>query len=146
MAIDTNVLACAEGVNGASRRNAALDLIERLPPETTFVPVQVMGELFHVLVHKVKWQPEKARKSILDWRDAFGLIETSAAVLFAAAELSSHHDVGIWDAVILSAASAADCRVLLSEDMQAGFTWSGVTIVNPFAETKHPLLLDLLGA
>jgi predicted nucleic acid-binding protein len=146
VAIDTNVLAYAEGVNGASRRNAALDLIERLPPETTFVPVQVMGELFHVLVRKVKWQPEKARKSILDWRDAFGLIETSAAVLFAAAELSSHHDVGICDAVILSAASAADCRVLLSEDMQAGFTWSGVTIVNPFAETKHPLLLDLLGA
>jgi hypothetical protein len=28
----------------------------------------------------------------------------------------------------------------LSEDLQEGFTWAGVTVVNPFASTQHALL------
>ena len=35
--------------------------------------------------------------------------------------------------------------MLLSEDMQEGFTWGGVTVVNPFADEKHDLLVNLLG-
>jgi predicted nucleic acid-binding protein len=38
----------------------------------------------------------------------------------------------------------ADCRLLLSEDMQDGFIWHGVTIANPFAHPRHPLLEGLL--
>jgi len=44
----------------------------------------------------------------------------------------------------LSAASAAGCRLLLSEDMQEGFTWGGVTVVNPFTDEPHPLLAAAL--
>ena len=29
---------------------------------------------------------------------------------------------------------------LLSEDFQHGFTWSGVTVLNPFVSPQHPLL------
>jgi len=145
VALDTNVLVYAEGVNGAPRRKAALAIIERLPPENTFVPVQVLGELFHVLVRKARWAPKEARHSILDWHDTLIPIETSPSVLLRAADLSSEHSVGIWDAVVLSAAAAAGCRFLLSEDLQAGFTWNGLTIVNPFVEPKHELLAELLG-
>jgi predicted nucleic acid-binding protein len=42
--------------------------------------------------------------------------------------------------VILSAASQAGCRLLLSEDLQDGFTWGGVTVINPFASPRHLLL------
>ena len=35
--------------------------------------------------------------------------------------------------------------MLLSEDMHEGFTWGGVTIVNPFASPPHKLLDDLRG-
>jgi predicted nucleic acid-binding protein len=43
-------------------------------------------------------------------------------------------------------ATAADtgCRLLLSEDMQNGFTWNGVTVANPFATIRHPLLDAIL--
>jgi predicted nucleic acid-binding protein len=34
---------------------------------------------------------------------------------------------------MLAAAAQADCRLLLSEDMQDGFTWRSVTVRNPFA-------------
>ena len=47
---------------------------------------------------------------------------------------------------MISVAAESACRLLLSEDMQEGFTWRGVTIVNPFAENTHPLLAALLDA
>ena len=40
------------------------------------------------------------------------------------------------DAVILSAAAESGCRLLLSQDLQEGFTWNGVTVTNPFAPRK----------
>ena len=52
IALDTNVLAYAEGINGAERRDVALNLIRRLPQEAAVIPVQVLGEFFNVLVRK----------------------------------------------------------------------------------------------
>jgi len=145
IALDTNILAYAEGVNGAQKKFAALDLTRRLPQESTLLPVQTLGELFVVLVRKAHRPREAARLAVLGWGDAFPLIETSASVLMAAMDLAADHQLGWWDAVILSAAADAGCRLLLSEDLQDGFTWSGVTVTNPFAPSPHPLLGALLG-
>jgi predicted nucleic acid-binding protein len=144
VALDTNVLAYAEGVNGASMKKVALDLVRKLPASGTLLPVQVLGELFNLLVRKAGRPASKARGAILGWRDAFPLIETSEAVILSAVELATDHRLGIWDAVILSAAGEAGCRLLLSEDLQEGFTWNGVTVTNPFAPSKHELLAALL--
>jgi predicted nucleic acid-binding protein len=144
IALDTNVLAYAEGVNGADRRAQALGLIERLPGDSVLLPVQTLGELFQLLVRKLKRAPRQARAAILAWRDAYGLIETSEGVLVAAVELAATHRFSFWDAVVLASASEGGCRLLLSEDLQEGFTWNGVTVANPFAASPNPLLLSLL--
>jgi predicted nucleic acid-binding protein len=144
VALDTNILAYAEGVNGADQRAAALDVIQRLPQGTTVIPVQALGELFNVLVRKAGRSRAKAREALLSWRDTFPVIETSPAIMMAAADLATDHRLGIWDAVILSAASEASCRLLLSEDLHEAFTWGGVTVVNPFAPKRHALLDALL--
>lgn len=144
VALDTNVLAYAEGVNAGARRDAALDLLEALPQEAVILPAQVLGELFNVLTRKAGRERSSASESLLRWADAFTVAETSAAVMLAAATLAADHQLGIWDAAILATASGAGCRLLLSEDLQDGFTWAGVTVANPFAVTRHPLLHDLL--
>ena len=144
-ALDTNVLAYAEGVHNAERRDDAMALIRRLPPGSAVVPAQVLGELFHVLVRKGGRLRAEARNALLNWRDAFPVVETSSVVLLAAADLATDHQLGIWDAVILSAASQSGCRLLLSEDLHDGFTWAGVTVVNPFAPPRHVLLQAMLG-
>jgi predicted nucleic acid-binding protein len=144
IALDTNVLAYAEGINGAERRSAALALIRRLPQEAAIVPVQVLGELFNVLVRKGGKSRSDAREAILSWRDTYPSVETSPEAMLAAIDLATDHQLGIWDAVILSAASQAGCRLLLSEDLQEGFTWAGVTVVNPFSSPLHALLNPLL--
>ena len=144
LAVDTNILAYAEGVNGPVRKKAGLEVTGRLPAESTFVPVQVLGELYRVLVGKAAWPAKRARAAILSWQDTFPLIETSPAILIGALDLAADHGLSIWDAIILAAAAAAGCRLLLSEDMQEGFTWGGVTVVNPFAAKKHELLAGVL--
>lgn len=144
VALDTNVLAYAEGVNGIEKRDIVLELLRNLPQGTTVVPVQVIGELFNVLTRKAGKSRADAREAILGWRDAFPLVETTPEVMLAAADLATDHHFGIWDAVILTVASQAGCRLLLSEDLQDGFTWGGTTIVNPFASPRHALLASLL--
>ncbi len=144
VALDTNVLAYAEGVNGAERKADALDLIQRLPADATLLPVQTLGELFQLLVRKVHRTPAQARAAILGWRDSFPLIETSEAVILGAAELAATHRFSFWDGVVLASAAEGGCRLLVSEDLQEGFTWNGVTVTNPFGASPHPLLADLL--
>ena len=149
VAIDTTVLAYAEGVNDAEKKAAAIALLEALPPEQTLIPVQALGELYVVLVRKARRRPSAARAATLSWGDAFPLIETSSDVLASAVDLTIDHQLSLWDAVMLAAAAfaaAADarCRLLLSEDLQDGFTWRGVSVTNPFAGVRHPLLAALI--
>lgn len=140
VALDTNVLVYAEGLNGAEKKQTALDVLGRLVPDSTFIPVQVLAELLAVLVRKAGVSRSRGVAAVLGWGDAFPLIETSSGVLLSAMNLVTTHHLSVWDAVILAASADAGCRVLLSEDLQEGFTWSGVTVVNPFARQRHPLL------
>jgi predicted nucleic acid-binding protein len=146
VALDTNILVYAEGLNGEPMKQRALAIVERLAPQSTLLPVQVLGELFNVLVKKAGRSRAEARDAVLRWGDTFPLIETSSSVQLAAMDLSADHQLALWDAVILSAAADASCRLLLSEDLQDGFTWSGVTVTNPFSTKRHALLDAMLSS
>ena len=144
VALDTNVLVYAAGVNGLQRKMAALGLLRKLSVENTVLPAQTLGELYNVLVRKAAQSRAEARLTVLGWMDAFPVVETSPAVTAAAIGLATDHQLGIWDAVILAASAQAGCRLLLSEDLQDGFTWSGLTVTNPFSSSPHALLAALL--
>lgn len=145
VALDTNVLAYAEGVEGAERRPKAMALVARTPQGAGVIPAQVLGELFNVLVRKAGRSRETAKDASLSWRDAFSTAPTEPVTMLLAADLATDHQLGIWDSVILVTASQAGCRLLLSEDMQDGFTWGGVTVVDPFSATTSAMLESLLG-
>jgi predicted nucleic acid-binding protein len=132
VALDTNVLVYAEGVNGSSRQQAALAVLRALAAEEVVVPTQALGELFVVLTRKAQRPAAEARAAVLGWSDSYALAATTPDVMFEAMEIVTTHRLALWDAVMLAAAAQAGCRQLLSEDMQDGFTWRGVTIRNPF--------------
>jgi predicted nucleic acid-binding protein len=142
--LDTNVLAYAEGVNDEERRARALDLIAALPVGSALVPIQVLGELFRLLTAKAGRSPATARAAILSWQDALPVRDSTRNALLSAMDIVVEHRLSLWDALILSVAADAGCRLLLTEDLQENFTWRGVTVVNPFAPATHPLLARLL--
>ena len=144
VAVDTNVLVYAEEHSAGKKSADARALLDSLPPETTLIPVYVLGELYRVLVRKAGRSAAKARAAVLSWGDSFPIIELSSSVMISAIELSHEHRFDIWDAVVLASAADAGCRLLLSEDFQDGFTWNGVTVTNPFSPKRHLLLDSLL--
>lgn len=143
IALDTNILTYAEGVGDKPRCKAARELIDALPENAVVLPVQVLGELHRVLTGKLKRAPNTVRQDVLRWSDAFPVADSTWSAIAAAFDLVADHGLQIWDALILAVAAEQRCRILLSEDLQHGFTWRGVSVVNPFASPRHALLASV---
>jgi predicted nucleic acid-binding protein len=144
VALDTNILAYAQGVNGDAMKETSLNLIGALPAGSVVLSAQVIAELFQVLIRKGLLTPAQARTALLDWCNIFPVAEISLPVLLSAAELAVSHRLSFWDGMVLASAAEVGCRLLLSQDLHPGFTWHSVTVANPFATPKHPLLENLL--
>ncbi len=99
-----------------------------------------MGELFRVLTGKARRTGTQARTAVLAWADSFDVADSTWVSFQAALDLAADHGLPMWDALILSVAAENRCRILLSEDFQEGFTWRGVTVVNPYAAAPAALL------
>lgn len=144
VALDTNILAYAEGFGDEARCSTAFRLIEQLPGNRVLLPAQTLGELSRVLTGKAKRSSESTREAILGWADSFEVADSTWPAFQAAFDLMVDHKLPVWDALILAVAAENRCRLLLSEDFQNGFTWRGVTVVNPFVSQCSTLLKDLL--
>ncbi len=144
LALDTNVLVYAEGQGDPERCTRARELLADLPGSAVVLPVQVLGELHHVLTAKFKRPAASVAQALMSWADAFAVADTTWPALQSALDLASAHGLPTWDALVLAVAAEHRCRVLLSEDFQAGFAWRGVTVVNPFVHPLPALLQDLL--
>lgn len=118
---------------------AAIGLIACLGEDEVVIPVQALGELAHVL-RRDRRDAAAIARSIATWTGVFATPPTDIGTFTLALDLAARHRMQIWDCVILAAAAEAGATLLLSEDMQDGFTWRGVTVANPFAATPHPLL------
>jgi len=121
--LTTNILAYAEGVGDAERCASAIKLVEDLPAEAVLLPAQ---------------------KAIMSWADSFEVADSSWSSFQSTIDLAIDHGLQIWDALIMAVAAENHCRLLLSEDLQNGFTWRGLTVVNPFAP-ESSRWLDLTG-
>jgi predicted nucleic acid-binding protein len=139
-ALDTNVLAYAEGLGDEARCQRARWVLAALPVEGVVIPAQVLGELSRVLLIKAKRPAVQVRAAVLSWSDGFEVADSRLSDFQSALDLVADHQLPYWDALILSVAAARGCRLLLSEDFQNGFTWRGLTVVNPFEAEVADLL------
>ena len=143
IATDTNVLGYAEGGDDLRKSDIARLWLSGFEGDL-ILPSQVAGELYNVLTRKFRRSKSAAAARIRGWRE-LSIFQTATPEDFDdALSLASEHNFQIWDALIVVTAASAGCRLLLSEDMQDGFVYRGVTVANPFAETLHPLLASVL--
>jgi predicted nucleic acid-binding protein len=137
-AVDTNILAYAADLrrhpDDDLKISTASDLVaDLIASDNLVVPVQALAELRHLLRRKAKVSDLTATEMVIEYADGALVAPTTEDVLRRAFLLSSLHQFQTYDAIILAAAAQAGCDVLYSEDMQTGFIWDGVEIVNPFA-------------
>jgi predicted nucleic acid-binding protein len=144
-ALDTNLLVYAEGFGDGPRVSATRALLEQLNDADVVLPLQGLGELLRVLTGKAGRSAEQAQNAVLGWMDAFPVLDSNAAAWRGALVLCLAHQLASWDALVLNVAAEGGARLLLTEDLHAGFCWRGVRVVNPLVEQADPLLLQLLG-
>jgi predicted nucleic acid-binding protein len=145
VALDTNVLVYAEGFGDPARVGAIQELLQHLATADVLIPMQCLGELFRVLTGKAGRSNKQAQEAVLSWMDAFELVDSTVDAWCGAMDLCVAHQISSWDALVLNASAEGAARLLLSEDLNPGFSWRGVRVVNPLAKTPDPLLLRLLG-
>jgi predicted nucleic acid-binding protein len=139
IAVDSNILLYAEGLNDERRRDLAVSLLEMIGPDALVLPLQAMGEVLMALMRKAHRDADYSVGRVRDWLMRYAWQETSEEVFRGALEIVERHKLSIWDSIILSSAHAAEASVLLSEDLQDGFTWKAVTVVNPFTASPESL-------
>ncbi|MBT9292469.1 PIN domain-containing protein [Prosthecodimorpha staleyi] len=142
---DTNILIYAEGYGDARRIALAKQAIAGLLGRIV-LPGQVLGEFYNVLARKSGLDRFEIMRRIEAWRPIGTVVGTTPSSMLRALQLATDHRLQVWDAVVMVAAVEAGCAMLLSEDMQDGFLWNGLTIVNPFATPTHPFLSAALAA
>ena len=142
-ALDTNVLAYTEGLDDLGRQGIAERLTQRLPVDRTHISVQVLGELYNVLVRRGRSR-SLAHRAAEFWRATFVPIQTTSELMALAIQVATDRQLKVWDAIVLAGSAEAGCSLLISEDFQNGFVWQGVTVCNPFIAKPHPLVAEFL--
>jgi predicted nucleic acid-binding protein len=133
--IDTNVLVYAEASDAPAKQKAALALLKRLFETTNGVlSTQVLQEYCNVAIKKFRL-PAQYIRAQLDMYEQFEIVQVTPAIIRHGLDLHQTRSIAFYDAIVLASAQTAGCRVLFTEDMNAGEQMAGVRIVNPFSCT-----------
>lgn len=126
--LDTNIL-----VYAFTKGDPRSTIAEKLLGDGGIVSVQVYNEFVNVARRKLRFQwPEvegalRALRTILDPPIPLTIELHESAIV-----LAREHRLVFYDALIVAAASRANCAVLFTENMQDGRRMGTLTIRNPF--------------
>jgi predicted nucleic acid-binding protein len=131
--VDTNVLVYAiEGADRhARKREAARTLLRHA---TIYLSTQVLGEFYRAVTsprRECPLTPDEAVAWVQLWKKHI-VSGISVPHVDLALEICRRYQINYFDALILSAARMAHCRIVYSEDLTSGQDYGGVTVENPF--------------
>jgi predicted nucleic acid-binding protein len=138
--VDTNVLLYAvDEADLKKHEEAKLWRAELWKSRQGRISFQVLQEFYWVGTRK--WPALRGRiqaeiHDLLEWRP----VVIDPVVLARSWKIQERYRISFWDALIVAAAKAAPCRYLLTEDLQAGQEYDGVTVVNPFRREPGEIL------
>jgi predicted nucleic acid-binding protein len=130
--VDSNVFIYAvDQANPEKHEAARLWRSELWKSRLGRVSFQVLEE-FYANVHR-KWpdareQVQAEIRNLMAWRP----VVINERIIEDGWTIQERYKLSFWDALIVSAAKAASCCYLLTEDLQAGQDFDGVVVVNPF--------------
>ena len=131
--VDTNILLYSLDLEPANPAKTAI-ATEILTGTDLTLSVQVLQEFYVQATHPRRpdaLPPDIAVRLIQKWL-RFRIQENTVAVLQSALALKDRYQTSYWDAAILAAAKTARCQHLLTEDLNHGQDYDGITVINPF--------------
>lgn len=139
--VDTNILVYAHDTSAGDKRNHAKTIIQELwDSRTGCLSVQVLQEFYVAVTQKVSnpLEAEPATRIISDL--SYWCLHTPEAKdVLGAIDLHQHYQFSFWDAMIIWSATQLGCHIILSDDLNPGQVYQGVTVVNPFKDKIRDL-------
>lgn len=134
--VDTNVIAYAHDAAETRRQPIAQRVLEELWRDRSgVVSTQVLQEIYVVATRKFTPHMSRAEaRSVVGAYGSWQLVHIDLPLIIAASRLEEEHTLSFWDALIVEAARRAGADRIVSEDLQDGRTFDGVTVENPFEE------------
>ena len=132
--VDTNVFLYARDSREAAKRKHAADWLAFLWQEQTGrTSVQVLSEFYVNATRKLSpgMSPASAWddiQSLMAWRPQ----ALDEVVLTRGWQIQQRYGLSWWDSLVVAAAQEQGCGLLLTEDLQDGGVFGGVTVRSPF--------------
>ncbi len=133
--VDTNVFVYRHDLSDPVKQKCAEQWIESLASTRSGrLSYQVLQELFATLTRaRGPTFPHSEACEIVETLAAWKPIQTDLALLQRAWAIQERYRLSWWDSLIVAAAHASVCPILLTEDLQDGQLIDGVRVVDPFA-------------
>jgi predicted nucleic acid-binding protein len=140
--VDANVLIYARDPEVPFKQERAREWLRLLWREGTGrTSTQVLSEFYVIVTRKIaaRVAPENA------WQEVNALLAwdpqpIDAALLARAREIEQRWRLSWWDSMVVAAAQLQGCALLLTEDLQDGAQYGGVTVHSPFThDVREPL-------
>jgi len=126
--LDTNILIYAFAAG--DRRSTTAEV---LLAEGGVIGVQVLNEFTNVARRKLRWDWPRIESALAVIAALLGPARPiTADIRTQAVKLARKDGLSLYDALMVAAAVEAGCRELLSDGLQEGRKFGGVTIRNPF--------------
>ena len=141
--VDTNVLVYSRDASEPRKNKRAIAWMSYLwNMRAGRLSYQVLQEFYITVTEKLDpgLDRESARKdirSLLPWRP----VSVDNRVFDGAWHIQDRFGLSWWDALIVSAALVADCRYLLTEDLQDSQIFGNLQVINPFHISPEALEL-----
>ena len=135
---DTNVILYAIDLKAdAKRRIAQLLLTTHQQAGEAVVSTQVLQEAYNNCLKKFGLSSGAAEDYVRELA-AMHVIGSDTEFVLRSISISQRWQISVWDALIVTAASAAGCETLYTEDLNHNQRIAGVRIVNPFRQEANP--------
>jgi predicted nucleic acid-binding protein len=131
--LDTNILVYANDDGDTAKQDIALALLASTAGrQTGAISTQTLVEY-----GAVAWRKLHQPLTVVDEQSAFfarsfEVVPATPELVRAALALAAGQPLNYWDALAVAAAQSAGCALLYSEDLNAGQSYAGVLVVNPF--------------
>lgn len=131
--VDTNILLYAASTAPDERSKARIARA-LLNSEALALSVQVLQEFYVQATRPGKRDrmTDQQASLLIESFLRFRVQETTVMLMTAAIGAKERFRISYWDAAIIEAARALGCDSVLSEDLNDGQDYGGVTVENPF--------------
>ena len=132
--IDTNLFVYSIDQKEPLKKDKAREILKKIiESHQPVISTQVIKEFYVVATTKLTADQLIVKSIIHNFRN-MEVVNNDIELIEQAIDISVISQLSFWDSLIIAAAEKANCEYVCSEDLNAGQTYRGVMVVDPFVK------------